>query len=347
MTRVLVVDDSVSVRKALERVLAPRQLEVVSASSAEQALEKVTLQRPDLVITDVVMPGMSGFEFCQMLKNTEPFTEIPVILISGIVDDHVLAQSRAVGAASVVTKPFTPEDLFPKIDSALASIKVKQPEPVIVKAEPVKAEPVAANYVSSAASMTGSIPSSAIPSSVIPSSVIPSSAVPSAASMTDNISTDDLFAPEPIKPSAPAPSPIPVPAMAPVIPASGTGGYTAAGIRAHLEPFLEKTEIETALLVMNRTGETISSVGQALQDPNLFATYCRTLVSISTVFGEQLGHGGLQGVTLEYLNKNILLFSVNERFSLALVMQGGSSAGIARYLVQRQTPLIRSLLESN
>jgi CheY-like chemotaxis protein/predicted regulator of Ras-like GTPase activity (Roadblock/LC7/MglB family) len=335
MTRVLVVDDSVSVRKALERVLAPRQLEVMSASSAEQALEKVTLQRPDLVITDVVMPGMSGFEFCQMLKNTEPFTDIPVILISGIVDDHVLAQSRAVGAASVVTKPFTPEDLFPKIDSALASIKVKQ-------LEPVKAEPVAANYVSSAASMTGSISSGAI-----------SNPIPSGASLSGETSTDDLFASDPIIP-APVksdPAPMPVPAMAPVVPAAmpavSGGGYTAAGIRAHLEPFLEKTEIETALLVMNRTGETISNVGQALQDPNLFATYCRTLVSISTVFGEQLGHGGLQGVTLEYLNKNILLFSVNDRFSLALVMQGGSSAGIARYLVQRQTPLIRSLLESN
>jgi CheY-like chemotaxis protein/predicted regulator of Ras-like GTPase activity (Roadblock/LC7/MglB family) len=333
MTRVLVVDDSVSVRKALERVLAPRQLEVMSASSAEQALEKVTLQRPDLVITDVVMPGMSGFEFCQMLKNTEPFTDIPVILISGIVDDHVLAQSRAVGAASVVTKPFTPEDLFPKIDSALASIKVRQLEPV-----PVKAEPVAANYVSSAAS-----------SSTIPNSAISNSAISSGASLSGNTSTDDLFAPEPVKaqPNRSDPAPMPVPAMAPVVPAASGGGYTAAGVRAHLEPFLEKTEIETALLVMNRTGETISSVGQAIQDPNLFATYCRTLVSISTVFGEQLGHGGLQGVTLEYLNKNILLFSVNERFSLALVMQGGSSAGIARYLVQRQTPLIRSLLESN
>jgi CheY-like chemotaxis protein len=340
MTRVLVVDDSVSVRKALERVLAPRQLEVVSASSAEQALEKVTLQRPDLVITDVVMPGMSGFEFCQMLKNTEPFTEIPVILISGIVDDHVLAQSRAVGAASVVTKPFTPEDLFPKIDSALASIKVKQLEPVAVKFEPVKAEPVAANYVSSAASMTGSISSGAISSPV------------SGASLSGETSTDDLFAPEPaVTQSSSDPAPMSVPAMAPVvpagIPAASSGGYTAAGIRAHLEPFLEKTEIETALLVMNRTGETISNVGEAISDPNLFATYCRTLVSISTVFGEQLGHGGLQGVTLEYANKNILLFGVNERFSLALVMQGGSSAGIARYLVQRQTPLIRSLLEAN
>ena len=341
MTRVLVVDDSVSVRKALERVLAPRQLEVMSASSAEQALEKVTLQRPDLVITDVVMPGMSGFEFCQMLKNTEPFTDIPVILISGIVDDHVLAQSRAVGAASVVTKPFTPEDLFPKIDSALASIKVKQ-------FEPVKAEPVAASYVSSAASST-TIPSHAVSSHAIPSHAISSGAISSGTSLTGNTSTDDLFAADPIIPAPSDPAPMQVPALAPVVPAmpASGGGYTAAGIRAHLEPFLEKTEIETALLVMNRTGETISNVGQALQDPNLFATYCRTLVSISTVFGEQLGHGGLQGVTLEYLNKNILLFSVNERFSLALVMQGGSSAGIARYLVQRQTPLIRSLLESN
>jgi CheY-like chemotaxis protein/predicted regulator of Ras-like GTPase activity (Roadblock/LC7/MglB family) len=347
MTRVLVVDDSVSVRKALERVLAPRQLEVMSASSAEQALEKVTLQRPDLVITDVVMPGMSGFEFCQMLKSTEPFTDIPVILISGIVDDHVLAQSRAVGAASVVTKPFTPEDLFPKIDSALASIKVKQLEPVPVKAEPILAEPVAASYVSSAASSSNTGSSSLN----LGSSNLGNPPVHASSASLTGTSTDELFASDPTgldsMPPAPTPTTPPVPAMAPVVPSPTGGGYTAAGIRAHLEPFLEKTEIESALLVMNRTGETISSVGQTISDPNLFATYCRTLVSISTVFGEQLGHGGLQGVTLEYANKNILLFSVNDRFSLALVMQGGSSAGIARYLVQRQTPLIRSLLESN
>ncbi len=125
MPRVLVVDDSISVRKALERVLAPRQMEVSAAASGEQALEQLRLQVPDLLIVDVVMPGMSGFELCSSLKADAALRHVPVILISGIVDEGVIAQARAVGALSVVSKPFTPDELFPKIDAALQNLSVK------------------------------------------------------------------------------------------------------------------------------------------------------------------------------------------------------------------------------
>jgi CheY-like chemotaxis protein len=119
MPKVLVVDDSISVRKALERVLAPREMEVTAAASGEQALEQLRQSVPDLVIIDVVMPGMSGFELCSSLKNDEDLKHIPVILISGLVNDSVIAQAHQVGAVSVVSKPFTPDELFPKIDAAL------------------------------------------------------------------------------------------------------------------------------------------------------------------------------------------------------------------------------------
>jgi CheY-like chemotaxis protein len=117
--RVLVVDDSISVRKALERVLAPRQMEVSAAASGEQALEQLRLSVPDLVIADVIMPGMSGFELCSSLKGDAALRHVPVILISGLVNASVLSQAHEVGAASVVSKPFTPDELFPKIDAAL------------------------------------------------------------------------------------------------------------------------------------------------------------------------------------------------------------------------------------
>ena len=122
MSKVLIVDDSVSVRKALERLLAPRNFDVTSASSAEHALELIATTVPDLIIADVVMPGMTGFELCQRLKAMPSYKQIPVILISGIVDSAVQSQAKDSGAETVVSKPFTPEDLFPQIDKALAKV---------------------------------------------------------------------------------------------------------------------------------------------------------------------------------------------------------------------------------
>lgn len=81
MPKVLVVDDSVSVRKALERILAPRSLVVSSANSAEQALEQITHDKPDLIIADVIMPGLSGFDLCELIRKNPVYGHVPVILI--------------------------------------------------------------------------------------------------------------------------------------------------------------------------------------------------------------------------------------------------------------------------
>ncbi|WP_027882567.1 response regulator [Meiothermus rufus] len=117
--KVLVVDDSTSVRKVLERLLSTRGLTVTTSETAEQGLEAIRHNPPHLVIADVVMPGMSGFELCEMLKLNKTTQAVPVILISGIVNDEIVAQARQAGAFDVVSKPFTPDDLFPKIERAL------------------------------------------------------------------------------------------------------------------------------------------------------------------------------------------------------------------------------------
>ena len=118
--KILIVDDSVSVRKALERLLSPRQYSVLSASSAEHAMELIANDVPNLIIADVVMPNMNGFELTARLKSLDRFRNVPILLISGIVDAAVTAQAKEAGAEGVVSKPFTPEDLFPRIDAALA-----------------------------------------------------------------------------------------------------------------------------------------------------------------------------------------------------------------------------------
>lgn len=139
--QVLVVDDSVSVRKALERILSTRQIKVVATGSGEEALKKLPGNDFALVIADVVMPGMDGFTLCAKIKGDAQYARVPVLLISGIVNPDVARQAAQAGAADIVKKPFTPEDLFPKIERALAT----GTPGAGVGAEPVAAEPVAAS----------------------------------------------------------------------------------------------------------------------------------------------------------------------------------------------------------
>ncbi len=119
MPKILIVDDSVSVRKALERILAPQNLEVYTAESAETGLQVLNSHEPDLIIADVVMPGMDGFELTQVLRADPKHKKIPIILISGIVNHSVQEQAKEVGAIEVIKKPFNPTDLLPKIQRIL------------------------------------------------------------------------------------------------------------------------------------------------------------------------------------------------------------------------------------
>ena len=117
--QLLIVDDSISVRKALERILSTRNFSSVSVGSAEEALETLESTEVKMVIADVIMPGMGGFELCQEIKTSQAYDHLPVLLISGIVDQEITDKALAAGATGIVQKPFTPDDLFPKIERAL------------------------------------------------------------------------------------------------------------------------------------------------------------------------------------------------------------------------------------
>lgn len=126
MPNILVVDDSISVRKALERILEPHGHVVTVAASAEEALDKLDGATPDLIVSDVVMPGLDGYALAEEVRRGTP--GMPLLLISGIVDDEVRARAAAVGAAAVVRKPFTPADLLPAIARALAGPEAGAPD---------------------------------------------------------------------------------------------------------------------------------------------------------------------------------------------------------------------------
>ncbi|PTA68288.1 response regulator transcription factor [Deinococcus arcticus] len=136
-TTVLVVDDSVSVRKALERILAPQGFAVRMADSAESALNTLD-PMPDMILADILMPGMSGLELTRILGDRG--VTIPIMLMSGIVDDVTQRDAQSAGACGVLRKPFTPGELLPAIEPHLRAALAAR-VPAASGAAPVSSAP--------------------------------------------------------------------------------------------------------------------------------------------------------------------------------------------------------------
>ncbi|HET9491556.1 MAG TPA: response regulator [Methylomirabilota bacterium] len=122
MPKVLVVDDSLSVRKVVEKALAGRSMEVMSAASGAEAIERIERDRPDIVVCDVILPDKDGYQVCQFVRTHPTIGRMPVLLISGVVDSTVLARAAEVQSNDVMFKPFAAEQLVRKIDALLAGV---------------------------------------------------------------------------------------------------------------------------------------------------------------------------------------------------------------------------------
>jgi adenylate cyclase len=115
---ILVVDDSPANIKLLEAVLAPRGYTVVTASSGREALAKVAGERPDLILLDIVMPGMDGYAVCQELRN-DPLTRLlPVVMITASSDAEKVKAIEA-GADDFISKPFNQSELLARVKSLI------------------------------------------------------------------------------------------------------------------------------------------------------------------------------------------------------------------------------------
>jgi DNA-binding response OmpR family regulator len=112
MARVLVVDDDPVIVRLLEVNLRLDGYEVETASRGEEALERAAANPPDLVILDVMMPGLDGWETSRRLREQPAFAQTPVVFLSARAQDDDRSRGLALGFVSYVTKPFDPVRLM-------------------------------------------------------------------------------------------------------------------------------------------------------------------------------------------------------------------------------------------
>lgn len=121
MARILVVDDSPDVRLALATILEDAGHEIVEAEDGDQVFDLAIKESPDLVLLDVMMPRVNGFDALATLKADTRTNPIPVIMVTAKGRPEDMAMARSLGAVEYITKPWADGDVELRVDWALAA----------------------------------------------------------------------------------------------------------------------------------------------------------------------------------------------------------------------------------
>ena len=118
---VVFIDDSATMREVIKIAFRRENIDVVAYADAASALSNIEQGNPDVVITDVIMPDKDGYEVCQHIKQHPRLGNIPVILMSGVVNRAVAEKAFSVKADELIRKPFQPQDLITRVKHLLKS----------------------------------------------------------------------------------------------------------------------------------------------------------------------------------------------------------------------------------
>lgn len=117
--RILVVDDDEMVLMALGELLRPEGYEVDAVSSGDEALERLEGEDYDLLLLDIIMPGMDGFELCRKVRQKEDYKETPVVFLTAKSREQDKVNGLAAGADLFLSKPISPEKLLRIVSDAV------------------------------------------------------------------------------------------------------------------------------------------------------------------------------------------------------------------------------------
>ncbi|ASK19121.1 MULTISPECIES: response regulator transcription factor [unclassified Halomonas] len=119
MAKVLVVDDEPNIVLSLEFLMEQAGFQVVTAYDGEAALERINDSAPDLLLLDISLPGISGFDVLEHLRRSEATAQLPVIMLTAHGRDIEREKGLALGADDYITKPFSTQSLIKKVKSLL------------------------------------------------------------------------------------------------------------------------------------------------------------------------------------------------------------------------------------
>lgn len=124
------IDDSATMREVIKIAFRRENINVVACHDAATALAEIETAKPDIVITDVIMPDKDGYDVCQHIKTHPELAKTPVILMSGVVNRAVAERAFAVKADELLRKPFQPQDLIARVKHLLKPNGAPAPTPV-------------------------------------------------------------------------------------------------------------------------------------------------------------------------------------------------------------------------
>jgi len=119
LPKILIIDDELDFNAILQTRLSANGYQVVTAKDGEEGLEKVESEKPDLIVLDIMMPKIDGFEVCSILKKNVRYQKIPIIFLSAMAQEADFKNGKAAGADAYIAKPFESAALTAKIEELL------------------------------------------------------------------------------------------------------------------------------------------------------------------------------------------------------------------------------------
>lgn len=139
-TRILTVEDEQHVANLIMELLVEAEYDPVHFSDANAALEWLKNHKADMILVDIGLPGLSGMQFCRLLKENEATSSVPIIMLTAIGDEKKKIEALKAGADDYVVKPFSPGELLARIESLLRRCRHDGQVDKILQAGPLKVD---------------------------------------------------------------------------------------------------------------------------------------------------------------------------------------------------------------
>lgn len=120
--RILVVDDEPTLVRLMEFILAKQGHTMLVANNGEEALEKARIERPDLILLDIMMPRIDGYDVARTIRADSEICHTPIIMLSAKAQDEDIEKGMEVGVNEYITKPFAPDRLVEVVNDYLSRV---------------------------------------------------------------------------------------------------------------------------------------------------------------------------------------------------------------------------------